>query len=102
MIRRLYTLLLYLSIPLVLLRLLWRSIKAPEYRRRWLERLGVFPPPARWGGLWIHAVSVGEAQAVLPLIRQLLSDNPELPITVTTTTPTGSARVREQLGDHWP
>ena len=59
MIRRIYTLLLYLVFPLVLLRLLWRSIKAPEYRRRWLERLGVFPPPANWGGLWIHAVSVG-------------------------------------------
>ena len=99
MIRRLYTLLLYLLFPLVLLRLLWRSIKAPEYRRRWLERLGIFPPPAAWGGLWVHAVSVGEVQAVLPLIKQLLSENPDLPVTVTTTTPTGSARVREQLGE---
>ena len=99
MIRYLYTLLLYLVFPLVLLRLLWRSIKAPDYRRRWLERLGIFPTPAAWGGLWIHAVSVGEVQAVLPLIRQLLSENPDLPVTVTTTTPTGSARVREQLGD---
>jgi len=99
MIRPLYTLLLYLLFPLVLLRLLWRSIRAPAYRRRWLERLGVFPPPAAWGGLWIHAVSVGEVQAVLPLIKKLLSDNPALPITVTTTTPTGSARVREQLAD---
>ena len=99
MIRRLYTLLLYLSLPMVLLRLLWRSIKAPAYRRRWLERLGIFKPPETWGGLWIHAVSVGEVQAVLPLIRRLLTDHPELPITVTTTTPTGSARVTEQLGD---
>jgi 3-deoxy-D-manno-octulosonic-acid transferase len=98
MIRYLYTLLLYLLFPLVLLRLLWRSIKAPDYRRRWLERLGIFPTPEAWGGLWIHAVSVGEVQAVLPLIRRLLAENPALPITVTTTTPTGSARVREQLG----
>ena len=99
MIRYLYTLLLYLLLPLVLLRLLWRSIKAPAYRRRWLERFGIFDPPAVWGGLWIHAVSVGEIQAVLPLIRQLLAENPGLPIAVTTTTPTGSARVTEQLGD---
>jgi len=99
MIRRIYTLLLYLLLPLVLLRLLWRSVKAPGYRRRWLERLGIFSPPANWGGLWIHAVSVGEVQAVVPLIRQLLEDNPELAITVTTTTPTGSARVTEQLGE---
>lgn len=99
MIRWLYTWVLYLVLPLVLLRLLWRSIKAPAYRQRWSERLGQFAPPEGWGGIWIHAVSVGEVQAVLPLIRRLLADNPKLPITVTTTTPTGSARVTEQLGD---
>ncbi len=99
MIRRLYTLLLYLLLPLVLLRLLWRSLKAPDYRRRWAERFGIFPPPASWGGLWVHAVSVGEVQAILPLVRQMLDQSPAIPITLTTTTPTGSARVREQLGD---
>lgn len=99
MIRRLYTVLLYLLFPLVLLRLLWRSIRAPAYRRRWLERLGIFAPPAAWGGVWIHAVSVGEVQAVVPLVRRLLADNPALAITLTTTTPTGSARVIEQLGE---
>jgi 3-deoxy-D-manno-octulosonic-acid transferase len=99
MIRRLYTLLLYLLLPLVFLRLLWRSLRAPAYRRRWAERLGIFATPKGWGGLWVHAVSVGEVQAVLPLIRRLLVDHPDLPIMVTTTTPTGSARVREQLGE---
>jgi 3-deoxy-D-manno-octulosonic-acid transferase len=99
MIRGVYTVLLYLSLPLVLLRLFWRSLKAPGYRRRWLERLGIFAAPPGWGGLWIHAVSVGEVQAVVPLVHELLRRDPRLPITVTTTTPTGSARVREQLGD---
>ena len=65
MIRRLYTLLLYLLLPLVFLRLLWRSVKAPEYRRRWSERFGIFKPPADWGGLWVHAVSVGEVIAAV-------------------------------------
>lgn len=97
--RQVYSLVLYLLLPLVLLRLLWRSIKAPGYRRRWAERFGWFTPPNTGGGLWIHAVSVGEVQAVLPLIRRLLADHPRLPITVTTTTPTGSARVLEQLGE---
>lgn len=99
MMRYLYTLLLYLSLPAVLLRLLWRSIKAPPYRHRWSERFGIFAPPDDWGGLWIHAVSVGEVQAVIPLVRRLLDNNPELAVTVTTTTPTGSARVVEQLGE---
>jgi 3-deoxy-D-manno-octulosonic-acid transferase len=99
MMRWIYTLLLYALLPLVMLRLLWRSIKAPAYRRRWAERFGIFDAPAAWGGIWIHAVSVGEVQAVLPLIRRLRTEHPDLPLTVTTTTPTGSARVAEQLGD---
>ena len=99
MMRRTYTLLLYLLLPAVLLRLLWRSLRAPDYRRRWSERFGSFRPPADWGGVWIHAVSVGEVQAVLPLIRRLLDAHPDMPLTVTTTTPTGSARVREHLAD---
>ena len=93
--RLLYTLLLYLSIPVLLLRLLWRSIKAPAYRRRWLERFGRFDTPIVEGSLWIHAVSVGEVQAVELLIRRLLDRHPELPLVITTTTPTGSERVRK-------
>jgi 3-deoxy-D-manno-octulosonic-acid transferase len=99
MIRWLYTLLLYLLLPLVFVRLAWRSLRAPAYRRRWLERLGIFPAPARWGGIWVHAVSVGEVQAVVPLIRELLTEHPAVPIMLTTTTPTGSARAIEQFGD---
>lgn len=94
-----YTLLLYLALPLVLARLWWRGRKAPAYRERWAERLGRFRPPPRSGGVWVHAVSVGEVQAVAPLLRRLLDERPDLPLTVTTTTPTGSARVRALFGD---
>ena len=98
--RLLYTLLLHLSLPLVILRLLWRSIKAPAYRRRWAERFGHFPAPDIEASLWIHAVSVGEVQAAEPLIRRLLDAHPELPLVVTTTTPTGSERVRKLFPDN--
>jgi 3-deoxy-D-manno-octulosonic-acid transferase len=97
--RSLYTLLWIAAMPLVLLRLLWRSVKAPAYRARWAERFGRFAPPTRTGGIWIHAVSVGEAQAVQPLIRRLLQREPSGSLVVTTTTPTGSARVRELFGE---
>jgi len=96
--RDLYSALLYLLTPLVLLKLLWRSIKAPDYRLRWGERFGHFPLPQQSGGIWIHAVSVGETQAAAPLIRALLDCHPELPLVITTTTPTGSKRVRELFG----
>ena len=97
--RTLYTLLFYLALPLVLSRLYWRGIKAPEYRRRWRERLGFYPFPSRQDVIWFHTVSVGEAEAAFPLIRLLQSQYPQFPILVTTTTPTGSARVRVVFAD---
>ncbi|WP_456407998.1 lipid IV(A) 3-deoxy-D-manno-octulosonic acid transferase [Thiolapillus sp.] len=90
----LYTPLLYLLLPLVLLRLSWRRIKSPDYGKRWRERLGWFSGQPAAGGVWIHAVSVGEVQAIEPLVRHLQNTRPQLPITVTTSTPTGSERVR--------
>ncbi len=94
-----YTALLYLAVPAALLRLLWRSRRAPGYRERWQERLGyaeITPPP---GGVWIHAVSVGEVQAIAPLVQLLLDEHPGLPITLTTTTPTGSDQARRLFGE---
>ncbi|MBE2293706.1 MAG: 3-deoxy-D-manno-octulosonic acid transferase, partial [Phycisphaerales bacterium] len=96
--RLIYTGLLYLLLPLALLRLYWRGYRDPGHRQRWRERLGfVSPPPP--GGLWLHAVSVGETRAALPLIRALLERYPDLPLLVTTTTLTGSRQVRQALGE---
>lgn len=97
--RSLYTLLLYLSTPFILLRLLWRSIRLPAYRQRWGERFGFFPTLPPTPTIWVHAVSVGEIQAAIPLIRALLQQYTDYLILVTTTTPTGSQRVREIFND---
>ncbi|VAX10790.1 3-deoxy-D-manno-octulosonic acid transferase [hydrothermal vent metagenome] len=97
--RNIYTALLTIALPIILLRLLWRSLKAPGYRERWQERLGLFKPFDVTNTIWIHAVSVGEVQAVVPLIKQLQEHHPDQPIVITTTTPTGSQRVKELFGD---
>ncbi|WP_295449946.1 lipid IV(A) 3-deoxy-D-manno-octulosonic acid transferase [uncultured Thiodictyon sp.] len=94
-----YTLLLRLLLPIMLLRLLWRSLKAPAYRQRIAERLVRDTPPAAPAQVWVHAVSVGEVQAAQPLIKHLLTRDPPLAVLVTTTTPTGAARVQELFGD---
>ncbi|MCC8998344.1 MAG: lipid IV(A) 3-deoxy-D-manno-octulosonic acid transferase [Candidatus Contendobacter sp.] len=96
--RRIYTGLLYLMLPLALLRLYWRGYRDPGHRQRWRERLG-FVPQSPTGGLWLHAVSVGETRAALPLIRALQARYPDRPLLVTTTTLTGSRQVREALGE---
>ena len=96
--RRLYSLVLMLVAPLVVARLWWRGRVAPGYRQRWGERFG-YVPRIENNPIWVHAVSVGETQAAAPLIEALLERYPQYPLLVTTTTPTGSERVRALFGD---
>lgn len=97
--RHLYSALFYLLIPFITFRLLWRSIKAPEYRFRWGERFGFYAERVESGVIWVHAVSVGEAEAVFPLIKKIQQRYPRAKLLLTSTTPTGSARIRAVMGD---
>ena len=92
--RTLYTLLFHLGLPLVAIRLWLRARKAPAYARRIGERFALNLPTLQPGGIWVHAVSVGESIAAAPMIRELLKRYPQLPITVTCMTPTGSERIQ--------
>jgi 3-deoxy-D-manno-octulosonic-acid transferase len=92
--RTLYTVLFYLGLPWVAIRLWLRARKAPAYAKRIGERFSLGLPPMQPGGIWVHAVSVGESIAAAPLIRALLLRYPQLPITVTCMTPTGSERIQ--------
>jgi len=96
--RTLYTFLLYLLTPLVLLRLAWRGLRAHDYWRRWPERFGTIKPALGEQVIWIHAVSVGEVQAAEPVVRALLESRQDYSLLVTTVTPTGSARVTALFG----
>lgn len=97
--RFLYSLLMYLVTPLIVLRLLTRGIRYGGFHQRWPERFGTFPDPDFSDSLWIHAVSMGEVNAAEPLINALRKRYPASPVVVTTVTPTGSERVRQLFGD---
>ena len=99
--RYVYSALLYLLLPFLLLRLLWRSRRAPAYRRRIAERFGWFTLPGQHRGraIWVHAVSLGETLAAAPLLESLLQAYPDHRLVVTTTTPTGSAQLRTLFGE---
>lgn len=99
MARWFYVVLFYLALPLIVARLWWRGRRAPAYRQRIGERFGDFAPRVVPHGIWVHAVSVGEVIAAAPLVRALQQRHPELSLTVTTMTPTGSERVRALFGD---
>ena len=95
---RLYTALIVGAAPLVLLNLARRGLRNRAYWRRWGERFGRGALPEDCP-VWVHAVSVGEVQAAVPLVRLILERYPGLRVVVTTTTPTGSERVRAAF-DH--
>jgi 3-deoxy-D-manno-octulosonic-acid transferase len=97
-VRLLYRLALYATVPLISGLYLWRGLTQRSYWRGFVGRfgLGAARPP---GGIWLHAVSVGEVQACAPLLRALRAAHPQLPVTVTTFTPTGAERARALFGE---
>lgn len=97
--RIIYTALFYCLTPFILLRLFWRGIKAPDYRLRWLERFGFYKQIYLQSVIWFHAVSVGEAEALFPLLKLIQQHHPDAQLLITTTTPTGSARVKAVMGN---
>ncbi|OOZ37670.1 lipid IV(A) 3-deoxy-D-manno-octulosonic acid transferase [Solemya velesiana gill symbiont] len=94
-----YSFILLISLPFFLLRLLLRGVRSPAYLKRWKERLGYYDAIDVKNSIWIHSVSVGEAQAAEPMVRQLQERYPDVPIVITTTTPTGSDRVKKLFGE---
>ena len=100
MYRNLYTALFSLLLPVYFLRLCWKGLSNREYLYRWSERLGLSKnkPSVGKNIIWIHAVSVGEVNASMSLLRKLIEDFPNFEILVTTTTPTGSKLLLEKLG----
>ncbi|MDG2500781.1 MAG: lipid IV(A) 3-deoxy-D-manno-octulosonic acid transferase [Porticoccaceae bacterium] len=90
----------YLLTPIILLRLLYRSTRAPAYRQRWAERFGFSAcAPSSGNIIWLHAVSVGETLAAVPLVKALQAKYPQYRLLVTCMTPTGSDRIKSAFGD---
>lgn len=96
--RVVYSILVLLSTPLVLLYFAFRGFRDRTYLNRWSERLGFIGEGDNQGGILIHAASVGEFNAANPLIMALIKAYPELPLAVTAQTPTGSSRIENSLG----
>ena len=93
--RFVYVLFAYLLAPVVCGVMLWRGVRDRSYWRNFGERFGFGPGPDAAGSIWVHAVSVGEVQAAASLVTALRERYPDLPLVVTTVTPTGAQRARE-------
>lgn len=99
LLRSLYSAALYLLAPITVYHLIWRGFRQPAYFQRWPERYAMYRERPRGQSLWLHAVSVGEVNAAIPLVNALRRGRPDLRLLVTTITPTGSERVRALWGD---
>jgi len=94
-----YVLFTYLLSPLYAMYWIFRGFANRAYWDRLGQRLGMGYPVLSEGSIWIHAVSVGEVQATVPLVRALQDRFPDRQLLITTVTPTGAARVRGLFGD---
>lgn len=99
MIRFLYAIVTYLLLPVYALYWFFRGTVNRTYWDRFGQRFGIGFPQIRNGSIWIHAVSVGEVQAAIPLVRALRRRFPDRPLLITTVTPTGAARAKSMFAD---
>jgi len=85
-------------LPVFLVRKVWGA----GYPLALRERFGfarVPPPPVLRGRFWVHAVSVGEVIAAVPLVQALQARWPAADVVVSTVTATGERVARARLGE---
>ncbi|MDQ2949979.1 MAG: tetraacyldisaccharide 4'-kinase [Acidobacteriota bacterium] len=89
-----------LAIPLLLVYFLIRCCQDPKYFRGFAERLGMLPASFKRtvpGGIWLHAVSVGEVISSVRLVEELRKRDPDTPIFISTATLAGRAVAEQKL-----
>ncbi|MDP9171512.1 MAG: tetraacyldisaccharide 4'-kinase, partial [Acidobacteriota bacterium] len=99
----LYRVLQALASPAICVYLASRVIRNRRYLPSLRERFGVLP--ALWqrtapGAIWLHAVSVGEVLAAIPLLDAIRKSAPAVPVYVSTTTLAGRAAADKRIGAH--
>jgi len=94
----LYNLVVYLFFPVLILRLILRGFRNPAYFQRLAERFALAGYSYQKNTVWIHAVSVGEVKAAVPLIQSIRREYSQVHILITTMTPTGAQQVIDSLG----
>ena len=96
----LYNVVWFLILLPAALTIFWRYRKYPQHRARFGERLTIYNKNNKVSPrkIWVHTASVGEVNAALPLLRELITSYGVNSLLVTTTTPTGAQVLKKALG----
>jgi len=97
----LYSIVLTLGFVILLPRFLYDGVRKGKYAAGFKQRLGKLPPFDAKGKnvVWLHCVSVGEANAARPLAQQIKRDFPQVSLIVSTTTRTGQEIAHKAFAD---
>lgn len=99
MLRAAYSLALWIALPLVALKLWLRGRREPGYRQGVGERFGRYALKADAPVIWLHAVSVGEVRASVPLVNALRAEYPGHVMLVTCMTAAGREAIGQAYGE---
>ena len=99
MARLVYSFFLWLLLPLIAIRLWVRSRREPGYSKRLCERFGTYKTALDGPLIWVHAVSVGEVRASVPLVAGLKSAYPNHRVLVTCMTAAGRDAIDLAYGE---
>lgn len=95
-----YNLLWCLLLPFFFIHWLIKTLSGdPDFGKSRLSRFAIFPSDLRHSDILIHCVSVGEANVAISLVKALQARAQTPSITISTTTATGAANIKRQLGE---
>lgn len=99
MLRVAYSLALWIALPLIALKLWLRGRREPGYRQGVDERFGHYASKIDAPVIWLHAVSVGEVRASVPLVTALRAEYPGHVMLITCMTAAGREAIDQAYGE---
>ena len=92
----LYNSFLFILLPFMAIRLIFKSTQDKDYIKNFLNRLGFYKEESRANLIWFHAVSLGEVIGSQVIIKKILENNN---IIISVSTPTGLRQAKKIYGD---
>ncbi len=92
----LYNFIIFLSLPFMAIRILFKSLKDSDYKKHFSNRLGIYKNTTQLKDIvWFHAVSLGEVISSQKIVKTIAEHEN---IVLTVTTPTGLREAKKIFG----